>query len=99
MNTGQAVQAVGWKRVPMLQRAVSQAANTITAAFAIMRDPLDADELIGLAQRRTGLVDFGSAPFEEPLQNLLRAGRAEPFRTLRDALGCGAISVQPAASA
>jgi len=61
----------------MLQRAVSQAANTITAAFAIMRDPLDADELIGLAQRRTGLVDFGSTPFDEPLQNLLRACREE----------------------
>jgi len=42
-----------------------------------MRDPLDADELIGLAQRRTGLVDFGSTPFDEPLQNLLRACREE----------------------
>jgi len=61
----------------MLQRAVSQAVDTITAALAIMRDPLDADELIGRAQRRTGLVDFGSTPFDEPLQNLLRACREE----------------------
>ena len=61
----------------MLQRAVSQAADTITGALAIMRDPLGADELIARAQRRTSLIDFGSTPFEEPLKNLLRACREE----------------------
>ena len=61
----------------MLQRAVSQAADTITAALAVMRDPLDANELIARAQRRTDLVDFGCTPFEEPLQKLLRACREE----------------------
>jgi len=61
----------------MLQRAVSQAADAITAALAVMRDPLDANELIARAQRRTDLVDFGCTPFEEPLQKLLRACREE----------------------
>ena len=61
----------------MLQRAVSQAADTITVALAVMRDPLDPNELIARAQRRTDLVDFGCTPFEEPLQKLLRACREE----------------------
>jgi Sulfotransferase family len=61
----------------MLQRAVSQAADTITAALAILRDPLSADELIARARRRAGMVDFGSALFEEPLRNLLVACREE----------------------
>ena len=61
----------------MLQRAVSQAADAITAALAVMRDPLDANELIARAQRRTDLVDFGCTPFEEPLQKLLRACHEE----------------------
>ena len=46
-------------------------------ALAIWRDPLRADALIARAQRRTGLVDFGGTPFEEPLQNFLRACREE----------------------
>jgi hypothetical protein len=57
----------------MLQRAVSRVADTMVDALAILRDPLSADELIARARRQTGLVDFGGAPFEEPLQNLLRA--------------------------
>jgi Sulfotransferase family len=61
----------------MLQRAVSRVADTMVDALAILRDPLSADELIARARRQTGLVDFGGAPFEEPLQNLLRACREE----------------------
>ena len=61
----------------MLQRAVSQAADTITVALAVMRDPLDPNELIARAQRRTDLVDFGCTPFEEPLQKVLRACHEE----------------------
>ncbi len=57
----------------MLQRAVSRVADTMVDALAILRDPLSADELIARARRQTGLVDFGGAPFEKPLQNLLRA--------------------------
>jgi Sulfotransferase family len=61
----------------MLQKAVAQAAETITAALAVVRDPLGANELVARAQRRMNLVDFGSTPFQEPLQNLLRACREE----------------------
>jgi hypothetical protein len=61
----------------MLQRAVWRVADTMVDALAILRDPLSADKLIARARRQTGLVDFGCAPFEEPLQNLLRACREE----------------------
>jgi hypothetical protein len=61
----------------MLQKAVAQAADTIIAALAAVRDPLGANELMSRAQRRMNLVDFGSTPFREPLQNLLRACREE----------------------
>ena len=61
----------------MLQRAVSQVADPMIDAIAILRDPLRADQLIARARRRTGLVDFGSTAFQEPLQNLLRACREE----------------------
>src|SRR5215472_3119705 len=61
----------------MLQRAASQAVDSITAALAVMREPLSASELMTRAQRRMNLVDFGSTPFQEPLQNLLRACREE----------------------
>jgi sulfotransferase family protein len=42
-------------------------------AFAPFREPISADELIAMAQRRTRLTDFGGTPFEAPLRNLLRA--------------------------
>jgi hypothetical protein len=61
----------------MLQKAVTQIADTITAAFAALRDPSGATELITRAQRRVNLVDFGSTPFQEPLEKLLHACRAE----------------------
>jgi len=61
----------------MLQRAVSQAADSMFDALAILRDPLNAEELIMRARRRMSLVDFGATPFEEPLRNLLRACREE----------------------
>jgi Sulfotransferase family len=61
----------------MLQKAVTQTADTITAAFAALRGPLAATELITRAQRRMNLVDFGSTPFQEPLEKLLRACREE----------------------
>jgi hypothetical protein len=61
----------------MLQKAVTQIADTTTAAFAALRDPLGTTKLITRAQRRMNLVDFGSTPFEEPLENLLRACREE----------------------
>jgi Sulfotransferase family len=61
----------------MLQKAVTQTADTITAAFAALRGSLGATELITRAQRRMNLVDFGSTLFQEPLEKLLRACREE----------------------
>ena len=43
----------------------------------ILRRPLVADELIELAQRRTGLNDFGDWPFAVPLRSLLQACEKE----------------------
>jgi sulfotransferase family protein len=57
----------------MLQRSVFQVADAMADALAALRDPLSADQLIALAQRRTGLTEFGETPFKGPLQNFLRA--------------------------
>jgi hypothetical protein len=61
----------------MLQKAVTQTADTITAGFAALGDPLSATKLITRAQRRMNLVDFGPTQFQEPLEKLLRACREE----------------------
>jgi hypothetical protein len=61
----------------MLQRAVSRIADTMLDALVDRRDDISADELIARARRRTGLVDFGGAPFEEALQIFLGACRDE----------------------
>jgi hypothetical protein len=57
----------------MPQRSVLQVVDTLANAFAPPRGPMKADQLIELARRRTGLTEFGEAPFLEPLQNFLRA--------------------------
>jgi sulfotransferase family protein len=51
-------------------------------ALALRRHQLGVEELVARARRRTGLVDFGGAPFEEPLENFLRACREEGDLTL-----------------
>jgi hypothetical protein len=61
----------------MLQRAVSRIADTMFDALVDRRDDMSADELIARARRRTGLVDFGGAPFEEALEIFLDACREE----------------------
>ncbi|HEY4038405.1 MAG TPA: sulfotransferase [Burkholderiaceae bacterium] len=42
-------------------------------ALAPVREPLNADQLIALARRRTRLTEFGETAFLDSLQNLLRA--------------------------
>ena len=61
----------------MLQRAVSRIADTMLDALPSLSNSLSADALIARARRQTGLVDFGGAPFEEPLQNFLHSCREE----------------------
>jgi hypothetical protein len=53
--------------------AVLQVADILGDALAPLRQPVRADELIAVAQHRTGLTDFGETPFRAPLQNFLRA--------------------------
>ena len=53
--------------------AVFQVADMLGDAFAPLHQPMSADELIDLANRRAGLTDFGETPFQAPLRNLLRA--------------------------
>jgi hypothetical protein len=52
---------------------VFQVADMLGDAFAPVREPLSADQLIALARRRTGLTEFGETAFLDPLQTLLRA--------------------------
>jgi hypothetical protein len=51
--------------------------DRIAGALGIFRRPLSAAELTRLAQRRTGLTDFGDTSFEEPLEVLVRSYEAE----------------------
>ncbi len=53
--------------------AVFQVADMLGDAFAPLREPLSADQLITLARRRTGLSEFGETAFLDPLQTFLRA--------------------------
>ena len=57
----------------MLQKPVFQVADALSGVFAPSRGPLSADQLIALARRRTGLTEFGGAPFMDPLQKFLCA--------------------------
>jgi hypothetical protein len=66
----------------VIAKIPSQLAATMIETLALGRHHLGAEELIARARRRTGLVDFGGAPFEEPLQNFLRACREEGDLTL-----------------
>jgi len=50
--------------------------------LGLLDRPLDADELIGIARRRTGLSDFGNTAFIEPLTRLLNACSAESALSL-----------------
>jgi hypothetical protein len=57
----------------MLQRSIFQVADRLAGALIPLRGRLNADQLIGLARRRTGLVAFGEMAFLDPLQNFLDA--------------------------
>jgi hypothetical protein len=57
----------------MLQRSVIQVTDAVTSAIVPLREPLSADRLVALAQRRTGLTEFGDTPFQRPLQHFLQA--------------------------
>jgi hypothetical protein len=57
----------------MLQSSIFQVADVLAESLGGLREPLRADQLITMAQRRAGLSEFGETPFMAPLQNFLRA--------------------------
>lgn len=57
-------------------------ADTVGEFFGLLDRPLDADPLIRMARRRTGLTDFGDVPFLGPLARLLRACSTESSLTI-----------------
>jgi Sulfotransferase family len=55
-----------------LETRLLGAADRLAAVFPLFEAPLRGEELVRIAQRRTGLTDFGDTSFEEPLDILLR---------------------------
>ena len=51
---------------------IFRAADRIAGAFGLFDRPLRGEELVRLAERRTGLSDFGNSSFEAPLELLLK---------------------------
>jgi hypothetical protein len=51
--------------------SVLNIADGVADALGILRRPLDADALLAVAQRRSGLRDFGDMSFIDPLRRLL----------------------------
>jgi Sulfotransferase family len=54
-----------------VQRSVLKIADGVADALGVLRRPLDADALLALARRRSGLWDFGDMSFVDPLRRLL----------------------------
>jgi hypothetical protein len=65
-----------------LQSAVLTVADRLADAAGILRRPLDADALLALARRRSGLRDFGDLSFVDPLRRLLASCAAEASLSL-----------------
>lgn len=60
-----------------LSERLVNAVNHLADASGVFRNPMLAAELIDLARRRAGLVDFGDWCFEEPLNVLTRSYEEE----------------------
>ena len=54
-----------------------QLSDNVADRFGLLDRPLDADPLIRIARRRTGLSDFGDTSFIGPLTRLLESCSAE----------------------
>jgi hypothetical protein len=64
------------------QSAVLASADTLADAVGLLRRPLDADELVATARRRSGLSDLGDLSFVDPLRRLLLACKDEACLSL-----------------
>jgi hypothetical protein len=56
--------------------------DAVVGSLGVLDRPIDPDELIGLARRRTGLRDFGDIAFVGPLIRLLESCSAESALSL-----------------
>jgi hypothetical protein len=56
----------------LLDARMFRAADRIAGALGLFENPLRAEELARLAEKRTGLSDYGDRSFEEPLEVLLK---------------------------
>jgi hypothetical protein len=65
-----------------VQSAVLKIADAVANATGLLRRPLDADGLLALARRRSGLQDFGDMSFVDPLQRFLSSCAAEASLSL-----------------
>lgn len=65
-----------------LQSAALAGADALANAAGLLRRALDADDLLSLARRRSGLSDFGDEAFIEPLRRLLAACSEEASLSL-----------------
>ncbi|MBV9250650.1 MAG: sulfotransferase [Acetobacteraceae bacterium] len=57
----------------MATKQLLQGVDSLADRLGLLRRPLSNKELLKVAQRRTGLCDFGELPIVEPLQILLEA--------------------------
>jgi Sulfotransferase family len=65
-----------------IHSSVLNMADGVADALGMLRRPLDADALLAVAQRRSGLRDFGDASFIDPLRRLLVACAEEASLSL-----------------
>lgn len=66
----------------LLQRSLLTLVDVAADRFGILRRPFQADALLALAQRRSGLVEFGDTGFIHPLRRLLSACAEEASLSL-----------------
>src|SRR5579863_2431735 len=67
---------LSWKAVALA------GADSLADTLGLLRRPLEADELMALAQRQSGLREFGDMSFLEPLNRLLAACAQEASLSL-----------------
>ena len=54
--------------------AALAAADALAGGIGLLDRLIEPEQLVALAERRSGLHEFGDAPFQQPLQRLLTAG-------------------------
>jgi hypothetical protein len=68
-------------RLPVIPAALA-AADAVAGGVGLLDRLIEPEQLVALAERRTGLHDFGGTPFQQPLRRLLTAGVDEAALSL-----------------